>query len=711
MATQFDDTAADHKWSTAANWSAGKPDSADAVTVGAAVTSIIIDEAASCLSFSTSAASGITISGSGALSVYGSFTLIAADTWTNTGILSIYTNAANITTGGNSLSTAASMHIRGGCDAVLKDALNLGTKALYVYGAGSSLDSVDTSNNWQIDCGIFGDNGQAGAVTLTLGSSTINCTNVSFASATLTVTSNTAALNVSGPGTMYFGAKTWGGPITITLNDTYSTAYIRDANTFGNLTIVFNPETNYPVLFIRANQTISGTLTMTGNVGATHYNVRGMISAYSGDNQTNLTATTVSMTGAIDFQRINGVGGWDLSSANSGNCGGNSNIVFRTATTYYLAGGTTDIIQDYGNVWSLSDDGTADGTTVFPLPQDTIIINNNSWSDAGGNTLLFHADSRQGTVDASAMTESNTLGTPRTLFGNLIYTGAGLSVQVYAMKIDPILKNDTSETLDINITPAMTRTNDTIINVGLIGTVRLVSSISWSGGTWEYQKGNFNLNGNTLTIGKLSSAETYTRVLQDTAGGAKVVVDGVTGTIIDIATANLTVSNAPSFDIGTGGRTLTGNVTLAFGSKPLTFGALSFKKHAGNYSYIVTGVGNTFGAITQETPDATYQYNKVVWPNSATTNNCTSYNAAGTADYKINILSASAGSPAHLTDTDAGTNTFTNAIVADMHVTGGTWSIDSYGGGTGNEGWTIISSGGIRNPFNKPFYGALGGPF
>ncbi len=45
-ATVFNDTIGDHKWSTAGNWSDGKPDAADAVTIAAAVTALNIDEAA-----------------------------------------------------------------------------------------------------------------------------------------------------------------------------------------------------------------------------------------------------------------------------------------------------------------------------------------------------------------------------------------------------------------------------------------------------------------------------------------------------------------------------------------------------------------------------------------------------------------------------------------------------------------------------------------
>lgn len=86
-ATTFNDTTADHKWSTAANWSDGIPDSADAVTFNAAVTALIIDIDAVCASFDTSATTTITISGSGSFTDLGNLTLSDGVTWTHTGAM------------------------------------------------------------------------------------------------------------------------------------------------------------------------------------------------------------------------------------------------------------------------------------------------------------------------------------------------------------------------------------------------------------------------------------------------------------------------------------------------------------------------------------------------------------------------------------------------------------------------------------------------
>lgn len=86
-------------------------------------------------------------------------------------------------------------------------------------------------------------------------------------------------------------------------------------------------------------------------------------------------------------------------------------------------------------------------------------------------------------------------------------------------------------------------------------------------------------------------------------------------------------------------------------------------------------------------------YNSVTWPATADHNHITSYSATGNSSYDCKIQSSSAGSPAHLVDTDAGTNTFSYCTIQDMHVSGGTW--DCTDGNShdvsGNDGWTFLT--------------------
>jgi hypothetical protein len=90
-------------------------------------------------------------------------------------------------------------------------------------------------------------------------------------------------------------------------------------------------------------------------------------------------------------------------------------------------------------------------------------------------------------------------------------------------------------------------------------------------------------------------------------------------------------------------------------------------------------------------PAGPYCYNKVQWPASASSNSVTSYNFTGSTALACFISSSSAGSPAHLVDSDGGTNTFVNCTIKDMHVTGGTWSTTGCTNVSGNDGWIFPS--------------------
>ena len=237
MATEFNDATADHKWSTAGNWSSGKPDSADAITIDAGVTSLIIDEAASCLSFDATGTAGITISGTGTITCYGNFTLdanVTINTWY--GSLRFSTNACIFDPAGRNITGVASISAQAGADLSFDDDVNLGSgHGLFVLNAGSSL----TTNDHTITCGLFYDQAAVGAITLNLGTSTINCTNVSFGSATITKSTATETINctIIADTTFNFNTVTW-GTVTITAEPTGADTHtINGAATFTVLNL------------------------------------------------------------------------------------------------------------------------------------------------------------------------------------------------------------------------------------------------------------------------------------------------------------------------------------------------------------------------------------------------------------------------------------------------------------------------------------------
>lgn len=593
MATRFDDTTADHKWSTAGNWSAGVPDATAAVTIGAAVTSLNIDVAATCLSIDmTGAASAFVLSGTGTLTVAGNVTYKASSTTTMThsGTVTI-TDNCTFTSNGMTLGSAVTL-ATASKTLTLGGALNIAAKALSI-----SRGTFSTSaSNYAVTCGVFGDNDVAGTVTLTLGSSIINCTSVYFGSCTLTVTANTATVNISvpaGTGTalLNFGGKTWGGTTSISTTDG-SNVYKYDASTFGNLT--FNlpgsaaGEAASFVLFFGA-VTVTGTFTINGSsrVGGPSF---WSYSGWSPDSITTITAGSVSVSGGFYLRGIAGAGAasWDLSGAASGDLGGNTGITFRAPRTYYAVGAGGK--QNYANIYSTSSGGAPGGLTENPLTQDTLIFDDNSFSSAGSN-FYFHSGMLSGKVDASALTKATTLALPRNIYGDLIYTGSGITIPgpSYSIStIDARLKNERSGTpLYLNVLPSVSGNSiENALSYG--GTVSLLTNNLQGVGTFTLTKGTLDLNGKTLSTNIFSSSNANVRVLKDTAGGGKIVITGVTGTVFDMSTnTDLTVSNGPAIDIGTGALTLTGDITFAGGGK--TFGNFTVKKHAGNYSLIMTG--------------------------------------------------------------------------------------------------------------------------
>ena len=177
MSAKVFNATTNNNWSPDANWSGGdglKPSATDTVTINPLVTSLIIDANATCDSFNATGTAGITISGGLHFNSNGSFTLDDKVTWTQSGYVTIQ-GPGTVTTAGVSLGSIGLMRIIAGGTVTLGGALNVGTKGIVVYYNGAA--TTFNTAGYRVDCGQLGDNGQAGAITLTFGNSTINCNN------------------------------------------------------------------------------------------------------------------------------------------------------------------------------------------------------------------------------------------------------------------------------------------------------------------------------------------------------------------------------------------------------------------------------------------------------------------------------------------------------------------------------------------------------
>ncbi len=504
MATRFDDTTADHKWSTAGNWSAGLPDAADAVTIGAAVTALEIDIAATCLSINgTGPTNPITISGSGTLAVASTFTLDTGVTWTGTGAITITLTAdTTLTFAGVDLPVVNIIAVPSGAD----------THAL-VMGTGASFSQLNITHNGDNQFTVF------------------------------------------------------------TISDDFS---IGDSSSW-----------------------------LGGGAGQDNPAYRPFIASSSPKTQRTITVTAASKTLTftdIDLRDIN------IATTNSptitgtrvGNCGGNTNVGISTPKTVYIDYGVTSPSW-INNIWATSSGGGDNSLNNFPLPQDTAVIDDLSFDTTG--RIISASGVRLCNIDASGLTEAQRfdVGALNVFYGDII-ASSSLEIRGTGTTYTWTLDARVASTLSINIAN-WSASYPAPININSWGgTVQLAANLTGVN-TLTLTNGNFDLNGQTLKCTTFSSSNSNTRELQ--FHGGKIVDKGLTGTIFNISTTTgLTVHDAGGIDIGESTETLTGDCTLAFGSAPFTFGDLSFKKYAGNYKRIISGVGNTFGPVTQETPDA-----------------------------------------------------------------------------------------------------------
>jgi hypothetical protein len=564
-----------------------------------------------------------------------------------------------------------------------------------------------TTNNYNITTNVFGDHGtRTGAITLNLGSSAINCTlgtqpHISFMNGNMTISANTATITVNAnTQTNGLGSADWNGA-TFVFNayaTDVSALTIGGNNTITNLTINGVDSLYGGLIAFNGNNTITGTFTASGVSQVKRPFIK---SSAVG------TARTLTMTGGtltlqdVDLQDMAITGSPTINKTRVGDAGGNSGGATSTPKTVYLGAANSTSLAWTGNYWAASAeaDYAARAAIVslnnYPLSQDTVIIDNNSFNGTSKSIVIGNStyNYRIGAIDASGLTSSNGLiARYSTYFGNLNLSGSGITITTYGsdtLSFDARLGN-------ITITPkAATSWGATNITINSNGNSVLFGGNTSITGTTTLTKGTLDINGKTLTTGIFSSSNSNTRTLQDSAGNAKIVLNGLTGTIFDMATAtNLTVSNSPDIDIGDSDNTLTGNVTFAGGGK--TFGDFTVKKHAGDYDCIITG-SNTFGALTLETPDATYQYSDLQLT-SGTTTTVSSLVSDGTASYKIGLKAVTGGSAATISDT-TGANTLSNTTIQDITATGGAvWSALTTSGNTdvsGNTGWTWITASGI----------------
>jgi len=504
------------------------------------------------------------------------------------GIVYVGSGSSTLTTNGYSFPTGFGVNTSAGT-------LTLGG-ALTSTSSLTVTQGTFTTNNYTLTVNAISSS-NSNIRTINLGSSTVTLagTNaIAFTGSTnLTLNAGTSSISCSTTNPIFNGGGKTFYNVTFT-SASVSNSSITGANTFNNLTITGRTTVGINTLSISADQTISGTLTLSAGTAAAYRTF--LVSNTNGTTRT-LTCAAVSLTD-IDFQDITIAGAASPASGTRlGDCKGNGGITFPAAkTVYYRSTGSAN----WSASWSATSGGGSDATQ-FPLAQDTAVFPAATYP-ASGSTTTINAIYNIGTIDMSLRT-SNTMtlsitsspavygnwtnGTGITLSGTAAITFAGRTTQQVtssAITFVPPITID-SPSGSVTLQDALTAT----------GTVTLTS-------------GTINLQSFKLSANKFDSSNSNTRTIAFGTGSIDCTGSGTswnTSTATNLTTTgaqvvNLTYSSTVAMTVNTGQLSEANSISFNFTGGTY---ALNFPGGASNTSRDVnfTGYAGVLAAIPNTT--------------------------------------------------------------------------------------------------------------
>jgi hypothetical protein len=606
------------------------------------------------LTISGPASGNVTIAGSGQLYIYGSLSLPATGiTRTFTGAIFYYgTGSHTITTNGVTL--ASTISFSGIGTYTLQDALNNGTSAIRPEAG-----TFDT-NGKNLTCGTITATAGTTAGTLTLGASTVSAT-LFNANAPITVNAGTSNITLSnasasiGGGTNYTGNTFYN--VTFS-NGAIGTSNFYGTNTFNNLTLTTVSAARVSNVILYGNQTVNGTLTITGQSSVNRYFVQSNI---TGTTRT-LTVATVAALTDVDFRDITVAGAsspW--SGTRLGDCGGNTNITFPAAKTVYwngTAGGAWS-----GNFWATGSGGAV-STANFPLAQDTAIID-----DTGLNTGSSISDSRTYNVKTITSTKTNayTLGITPILYGDLTLTASTTTSSLTPTFAGRVTQNLTSAGNTISLTTF----NGYNASVKLADNTTLTAMTITSGG--------LDTNNKNFTVTTTSISTTNVGAFTLTLGSSTV---SITNNFV------ATSATAPTMTVSAGTSTITLSAGSQFGFEGQTLTWYNVAFSASSATVQVFGI-NTFNNLTF-TATAVTGVQNITFTGNQTINGTLALGGGTSAIQRLQVISNVLGTARTITAA-----TVTGMSDVDFRdITGagaGSWSGTRIGDMKGNSGITFTA--------------------
>jgi hypothetical protein len=432
------------------------------------------------------------------------------------------------------------------------------------------------------------------------------------------------------------------------------------------------------VVSISDSISVSDTLILSGNSNIDRLYVK------SGTSNSSVIISAQNYTcNACDFEDISAATTWILSGATnySGDCGGNSNIIFTPAiSAYWKHGGTASVQYSLAANWYNATNGGG-GAARIPLVQDTAIFDASSFA-ATGKTVGFSAGPvRIGRVYWNP-NYNNTLTTnvgmrcygSFNIIKNCILT-ASTNAWIFCGKNGSYSFSTSGVSWAKNLT--FDSSNGTYdLNADLTTTAARTVAIG---------NGTFNTNNYVITAGLLTVASNTTLSL----GNATHILNG-TGTVLNISdTANISQGTSTLKLIYSG----TGAITCSLGSHDY----YNFWNATTDSTVVTIDGVNTFN-------DFKIDAGRTMKFTNSTTQTFNTFTAVGTAISGIVLSNSSSTTQATLAKAGGGTVmcdylTVTNLIGSPSL----TWYAGSHSIDGGNNTYIYFNDGPITTTFNGNF--------
>lgn len=648
------------KWSLVSGGAGGEaePTFVDNVFVDAnsgAVTVSIVTNTANCRNLNFTGFTG-TFSGGVAINIYGNLTLSSGMTRSYTGAISFKSTTIGQTIALNGKTLASNIVFDGvGGEWAIQDSFITTGTITTTNGSVIAIGKTITGTTFS------GSNSNARSLDIT--NSTVNCsvtgwlftitTNLNLVTTGSTI--NVSNANFAGGGLAYNTVNMTG--ITTTSRN------VTGANSYNNFSVVGGA--GYATVNLSADQTVSGTLTLTGN----NANSQRLFIASS----SLITPVAITCNGSvaltnIDLQLINAGGSASWSGTSVGDCTGNTGITFTPVATRYVVhpGGSVDFMST--TLWSASSGG-ATGASA-PLVQDIVVIDSSSFAGAG-RTIAVGAAYRMPGLDFTNATNSPTLnlsvsGAFYSFFGNLVFISAmTLSGSVSSIVYFRGYATSISITSAGKTIPGNLRVESGLGTVSLNDAIIIGNTLTVTQGTWDD-------NDFSVTTGAVVLTGTATRVV-------------LKGTATYNLTGSGTVWNAASTGI-----TFTDNGTIKLtnnsaSSKAYSGGGLSYN----NYWNATQGNGTCTITNSSTFNDFKVDAGRSQLFSAATTTTIATLTAVGTAGNLITIAGVSSAD--YNIVSSSGTTINTNYIsISHCQASGAIWNAgaNSVNGGN-NSGITF----------------------